>query len=182
MFKKKFTDLSISYSNKIIEDDDEKENPLIWMEKIYQQENINFRNLVDFDLVVILLDLILYKRTNLVNFSFELISKIFYQKQSLLKLINDVQILEDEEHIQSYKILKNINLELSNSSETTENWMGKEDNKSSEETIKTIQTLEKLTNFLVLDENNKKMFEEPEIEEIPNFKEDDHIRVNIYCK
>lgn len=74
-----------------------------------------------------LLDLLQYETEELNSIAFELLIRNHSQMENLLAMLDDVQILEDTQNIQSFSILKSINDDFISVAERTENWFGIED-------------------------------------------------------
>lgn len=65
-----------------------------WMDKAYKNKNLDMRaKSKDKDLICILLDIILYDDSKLVNSAFTLLTRYFMQKASVVRYASEVQLL-----------------------------------------------------------------------------------------
>lgn len=76
------------------------------------------------DIICILLDMILYQDSVLVNNSFTLLAKYFSQRRSIIHYASQVQILQDEQEVAIFLKTKAEIKSLMDMAEIGENWMG----------------------------------------------------------
>ena len=95
------------------------------MRKAFYNKNLDMKVMsTKKDLVCVLLDIILYQDSKLVNNAFTLLSKYFQQKQGIIKYAREVQILQDQQEV---TILKKVSFELRSLKKEAENsefWIG----------------------------------------------------------
>lgn len=96
-----------------------------WMKRAYGNKSVDMKVKSEKDIICILLDIILYQDSVLVNSAFTLLAKYFSQIKMIIQCVNDVQLLQDEEEV---AILKKVNQELTfmkKNAEEMDMWMGK---------------------------------------------------------
>lgn len=126
--------------------------PFEWINKILENDdsmrinkNVGFS---DVDIIILLFDLTLYKSDDLVNKSFELVYRLFSQKQQLFQTMLSIQVLEDEFLLKSYYKIKEIKIRLENNVENSEKWYGINSVNEQITANKTCQDLEKLISVI----------------------------------
>ena len=128
---------------------------ITWMKKSYANTILDMKTQsTQQDIICILLDIILYQDSVLVNSAFTLLARYFQQKQNIIDYASQVQLLEEEQEI---NILKKCDHELRIMKKTAEDgefWMGCiEENDDVKEPLVTsrnfIKRLEMLTELCV---------------------------------
>ena len=76
------------------------------------------------DIVLILLDIILYSDTVMVNSGFTLLARYFSQKQMIINAANDLQLLQEDEEVAILKKVSKEQRQLKKDAETSDDWMG----------------------------------------------------------
>ena len=69
------------------------EKVITWMKAAFQNKNLDMKVKSDKDLICILLDIILYQDSVLVNNAFTLLARYFSQKRKIIDYGNEVQLL-----------------------------------------------------------------------------------------
>lgn len=64
-----------------------------WVEAAFAEKNLDLQRVSELDFVAILLDLNLYEDANLVANAFKLLVRYFTQKEKILQLASEVQVL-----------------------------------------------------------------------------------------
>ena len=64
-----------------------------WMRKSFANKNVDMKVKSDKEIICILLDIILYQDTLMVNSAFTLLARYFSQKKSIIQYAHDVQLL-----------------------------------------------------------------------------------------
>ena len=171
--KRKNYSKNISKSNmqKIENEEEELQNHnfLNIIDEICNGKSIDFTN-SPFDPIAIYLDLLQYDNENLINLSYELLILSFSQRKTLLMMLKKLQIIDDHAAIQSYQCIKELYLSIAVCAETTEKWLGNdEDPEAMHETKKWLEVLDNLDNLLKASKEgvNKSVLEEPDGETIP---------------
>lgn len=136
------------------------------LENICKAKEIDF-NRSPFDPSAIYLDLLQYNNQNLINLSYELLILSYSQRKSLVSMLKKLQILDDSLSIQALHDLRRLKTTISEFAETTENWLGEEENEK--EAIKCLETLENLCQLLRTNKEGvrKHVLEEPDGEMVP---------------
>jgi len=86
-------------NNEADEDDDEikqiiDEKFISWMKISFQNKNLDLKAKSERkDLICILLDIILYEDSKMVNSAFTLLTSYFSQKNKIIKYVNSVQLM-----------------------------------------------------------------------------------------
>ncbi|KAL4510112.1 hypothetical protein ABPG72_010305 [Tetrahymena utriculariae] len=106
------------------------------LDEIFYQNTIKLRGCLKVDVVALFQDLTLYQNSDLVNNSFEILNMLFTERQEILDLLQNLQLLEDHEQIQSYFSMKQIQDSLSEQVEKSENWLFKYEEASIKEAVK----------------------------------------------
>ncbi|EAR96945.2 cation channel family protein (macronuclear) [Tetrahymena thermophila SB210] len=106
------------------------------LDEIFFQNTIKLRGCLKVDVVAIFQDLTLYQNSDLVNNSFEILNMLFTERQEILNLLQNLQLLEDHEQIQSYFSMKQIQDNLSEQVEKSENWLFKYEEANIKEAVK----------------------------------------------
>ena len=73
-----------------------------WVQEAFQEKKLDLARIskeIKLDFVAILLDLNLYEDANLVANAFKLLVRYFTQKEKILNLASEVQVLQDAEEI-----------------------------------------------------------------------------------
>lgn len=126
--------------------------PFDWINKILENDDSmrikKNEGFSDVDIIILLFDLTLYKSDDLVNKSFELVYRLFSQKQQLFQTMLSIQILEDEFLLKSYYKLKEIKIRLESNVENSEKWYGINSVNEQIMASKTCQDLEKLISVM----------------------------------
>ena len=114
--------------------DDICENINDWIKQFFSDKSLDLQHisLKEFnqDLTCILLDINLYKNPVLVSNVFKLLISNFTQKQDVLELAQEVQILQNEEEIAILNACVKTIKHMNKVAENSEFWMGKEDDGS----------------------------------------------------
>ena len=79
------------------------------------------------DLICIMLDIILYQDSKMVNSAFTLLTKYFCQKSSIIKYANQVQLLQDQQEVAILKKVSDDLRQMKQSAENSEYWIGNQD-------------------------------------------------------
>jgi hypothetical protein len=119
------------------------------MRKSFANKTVDMKVKSSKDIICILLDIILYQDSAMVNSAFTLLARYFSQKKSIIHYANDVQLLQDEEEV---AILKKVSTELREMKKDAENmefWMGKTDKASLRKAAIFIQKLETITDLCI---------------------------------
>lgn len=94
-------------------------------------ENTFKNTILDFQIcsggkfVDIMLQLMLLNQQDLVNEAFQLLNKLFSQRQELLESLKSIQILEQDTAVNFLKIINSNHRELKKEAEAAESWLGK---------------------------------------------------------
>ena len=67
-----------------------------WMKSSFANKNLDMRSKSEEDLVCILMDIILYQDSVMVNNAFTLLARYFSQKRNIIEYANEVQLLQNE--------------------------------------------------------------------------------------
>ena len=106
----------------------------LWVKEYYGDKALDLQsistNKLKENLTCILLDINLYHNPVLVSNAFRILISNFMQKQVVLDLATDVQILQNEEEIAILNQCSSTLKEMNKIAENSEFWMGKEDNQS----------------------------------------------------
>mmetsp|Transcript_11845 Transcript_11845/g.18244 ORF Transcript_11845/g.18244 Transcript_11845/m.18244 type:complete len:106 (-) Transcript_11845:4726-5043(-) len=92
----------------------------------YSNKNLDMRFKSEKDLICILLDMILYQDTVMVNSAFTLLAKYFNQQRAIIDYANEVQLLQDEQEVAILKKVSAQLREMKKDAENSEFWMGHE--------------------------------------------------------
>lgn len=95
-----------------------------WLRTAFQNKNLDMKSKSERDIICILLDMILYQDSVLVNNSFTLLAKYFSQRRSIIHYASQVQILQDEQEVAIFLKTKAEIKSLMDMAEIGENWMG----------------------------------------------------------
>ena len=121
--------LENTLQNNIGEDDQEQkdvidEKVIGWLRTAFANKNLDMKSKSLRAIICILLDMILYQDSVLVNNSFTLLAKYFQQKRSIIHYAGQVQILQDEQEVAIFKKTRAEIKSLQDMAEVGENWMG----------------------------------------------------------
>jgi hypothetical protein len=128
--KKSFTFIPFLTSQPMQEKRDDV--PEEWIEDILTNNSnqvfyINFSETSNFDINCILLDLTLYKQHSLVNKAFQLLYKLFNQRQNIVYLLEKTLLIDTEQDIQAYNEFIEVARKLAQIFEKSEEWLFKEE-------------------------------------------------------
>jgi hypothetical protein len=104
--------------------DVESSAALDWLNFVLQDPRLDLNTASDRDFVSVMLDLLNYQHTPLVNGCFKLLLKTFSQRQALMSSLREVQLMEGEAEVQMMNSANESLRELSNHSESAEFWLG----------------------------------------------------------
>ena len=99
-------------------------NVINWMNKAFEDKNLDLERISARDFVCILLDLILYENSDLINNAFKLLVRFFQQKNAIVELATEVQLLEDEQEIAILRCVSTQLTQMKKESENAEFWFG----------------------------------------------------------
>ena len=122
--------------------DSENVNLIEICDKIIFEENSLFKQ--NLDIILLLMDLLLYKNEELVQNSFILIFKSFSKKSSLISYLNQIQLIENAEEVEIYEILLKIKEKLQFFSDSSEKWVVEDKQLITDEVILKLDDLEDL--------------------------------------
>ncbi|KAL4466941.1 hypothetical protein ABPG74_010538 [Tetrahymena malaccensis] len=114
------------------------------IDEIFHQNTIRLRGCLKVDVVAIFQDLTLYQNSDLVNNSFQILNMLFTERQEILDLLSNLQLLEDHEQIQNYFSMKSIQDNLTEQVEKSENWLFKFEETSIKEAVKVELNLQQI--------------------------------------
>lgn len=91
-------------TNNVTEDDNDireqcNDKVIAWLRTAFLNKNLDMKTQSKRDIICILLDMILYNDSVLVNSSFTLLAKYFSQKRSIIHYASQVQLLQDEQEV-----------------------------------------------------------------------------------
>jgi len=73
------------------------------MRKSFSNKTVDMKVKSEKEIICVLLDIILYQDSFMVNSAFTLLARYFSQKKSIIQYAHDVQLLQDEEEIAIFK-------------------------------------------------------------------------------
>jgi hypothetical protein len=88
---------------------------------------IDFEELSKYDYIIVLLDMLLYKHSELVNTSMDLLNMHFSQNANLLENLKCIQLIEDPAIEQSLMKIRSYNTKLDSLGAQCEEWYYKAD-------------------------------------------------------
>jgi len=141
------------------------EKVLNWMRIAFMNKNLDMKfTSTKRDLVCILLDIILYEDSPLVNSAFTLLTRYFEQKKSVIKYANEVQLLQDQQEVAILKKVSGDLRDMKKEAENSEFWMGLPEVANLKKARQFIDKLEMLTDLCIfrpnrvidIDDKNKK--------------------------
>lgn len=142
-----------------------------WMRVAYLDKTLDMEKKSEKDLICILLDIILYQDSVMVNTAFTLLARYFQQKRAIIEYSNEVQLMQEEQDV---AILKKVGHDLRGlklDAENSEFWIGMEAPESLKKARVFIGQLEMLTELCtyvegrVFDFDDKKKKPDDEEEE-----------------
>ena len=95
--------------------------------KVFEDKKLDLEELSIKDFVCINLDLILYKDENLLTKAFELLIRFHTQQVTILELLSEVQLLENENSTDLLKKAEENGSQLRKLGEASEFWLGSSD-------------------------------------------------------
>ena len=126
------------------------------MSSAFTNKNLDMKVKSSKDIICILLDIILYQDSTMVNPAFTLLSQYFTQKKAIIQSAELVQILQDEQEVAIYRWVQNEIGVMRKEGENAESWMG---NSEDEELLTRarffIRRLEKITELCVYNPDRK---------------------------
>lgn len=153
--------LELTLTNNITEDHQEDkdlidEKVIKWMSSAYMNKNLDMKVKSSKDIICILLDIILYQDSTMVNPAFTLLSQYFTQKKAIIQSAELVQILQDEQEVAIYRWVLNEIGVMRKEGENAESWMGNsEDVELLTRARQFIRRLEKITELCVYNPERK---------------------------
>jgi len=153
--------LELTLTNNITEDhQDDKdtidEKVIKWMSSAFTNKNLDMKVKSYKDIICILLDIILYQDSTMVNPAFTLLSQYFTQKKAIIQSAELVQILQDEQEVAIYRWVLNEIGVMRKEGENAESWMGNsEDEELLTRARQFIRRLEKITELCVFNPDRK---------------------------
>lgn len=124
-----------------------------WVVTAFAEKNLDLVKIASQDFVAILLDLNLYENANLVANAFKLLVRYFTQKNAILCLASEVQVLQDAEEIAVLEQCSEALRQMKKDAEASEFWMGDEKIESLTMARSFIDRLSALTDLNVFREN-----------------------------
>ena len=100
------------------------ERVVSWVNKAYGNKKLSLDRISQSDFICVLLDLILYENAALVNNAFKLLVCFFTQKQAILDLASNVQILEEEQDVRVLHCVNGQLKEMKWEADNAEFWLG----------------------------------------------------------
>lgn len=95
-----------------------------WMNKAFSDKKLDLERISVADFVCVLLDLILYENAALVNNAFKLLVRFFQQKQAIIDLASQVQLLEKDSEIAILRSVQHQLTEMKREADNAEFWLG----------------------------------------------------------
>lgn len=136
------------------EDDEEQklkcdEKVLSWMKIAFLNKNLDMKTKSEKDIICILLDIILYQDSFIVNSAFTLLAKYFQQKRAIIQYASQVQILQDDQEVAIFKNVQTEVIQLKRQAEESEFWMGNPEKDYLKKARQFIRKLEMMTELCV---------------------------------
>ena len=97
------------------------------MNTAFSDKKLDLERISVADFVCVLLDLMLYENTALVKNAFHLLVRFFCQKQAIIDVVSQVQILEKDSEIAIFKSVQIQLTEMKREVDNAEFWLGKTD-------------------------------------------------------
>ena len=95
-----------------------------WINTAFSDKKLDLERISVADFVCVLLDLILYENSQLVNNAFKLLVRFFQQKQAIIDLASNVQLLEKDLEIAILKTVQQQLTEMKREGDNAEFWLG----------------------------------------------------------
>lgn len=95
-----------------------------WMNTAFSDKKLDLERISVADFVCVLLDLILYENASLVNNAFKLLVRFFQQKQAIIDLASQVQLLEKDSEIAILRSVQQQLTEMKREADNAEFWLG----------------------------------------------------------
>ena len=156
------------------------EKVLRWMKTAFQSKDLDMKHQCEKTLVCILLDLILYKDSVMVNSAFTLLADYFQQKRAIIECASEVQILQDEQEVAIYRKVQETCRELKKEADNNDDWLGLTEEDALRNAVIFIQKLEMLQDLCiykpdrVFDADDKKKKPTEDGEEQAELEEEDN--------
>lgn len=180
--------------NGVIEEEDDQikqkcdDKVILWMKMSYLNKDLDMRHKsTKKDLICILIDIILYQDSKMVNSAFTILCKYFQQQLSVYEYASQVQLLQDQQEVAILKKVGSHVKDMKRSSEGAEFWMGKDDPASLKKARNFIDKLNFLTDLCIhrpnrvieIEDDKKKKNQEDEGQENEEQDEEEFEFLNL---